>query len=228
MFVTLLKRAKNACVRGSVVGRSLVLALSACGAVTASASEFAYWRPQSIDFEYRGHVTQYDCAVLTNKVAGVLRAVGAHALTRVEPMTCATTRAGDAPIQFATFRIDIVSAARFTSDAQAEVASLATKAEMLKRIGVAPPPLDPFAVEWTVVDVVRERHLRIGREDCELMAQLSSQVLSKLELDVVSRTRVCSGRRSPVLTVRAMFPKSVATVSQLPQRVSTDVFGIEQ
>jgi hypothetical protein len=228
LFVTLPKRAKNANVSGSVTGRLLVLALSSCGAVTATASEFAYWRPQSIDFEYRGHATQYDCAVLTNKVAGVLRAVGAHALTRVEPMTCATSRAGDAPIQFASFRIDVVSPARFTSKAQADVSSLATKAELLKRIGVTAPPLDPFRVAWTVVDVARDRHLRIGREDCELVAQLSSQVLSKLEVDVVSRTRVCSGKRSPVLKVRAMFPESVASVGQLPRRVSTDVFGIQQ
>jgi hypothetical protein len=208
---------------GRVLRRLLFFALAVSGATTATATEFAYWRPQSIDFEYRGHVTQYDCDVLTNKVVGVLRAVGAHALTRVAPMTCATTRAGEAAIQLATFRIDVVSPARLTPGAQSEIASLATKAELLRRVGVTAPSLDPFPFAWTVVDVVRDRRLRIGQEDCELVTQLSTQVLSKLAIEFVSRTRVCSGRRHPVLKVRTMFPDpAVAAVGQvhsLPARV---------
>ena len=172
--------------------------------------EHALWRAQDVPFTYRSNVTMYDCRTLQAKVSGVLVALGAHAATNVETFTCQVTHLPNSSSQFARLRITLVSPVPATREARTEVAASAARVALLERMGVHTAVGKEFPAKWQLVDLVASRAVRLEASDCELLRQLSEQVLPHLAVNVVARNRNCSRSPQrlgkPTLEVRALVP----------------------
>ncbi len=193
-------------------------------AALADETEPALWVSQEIHLVYRSQLTLYECASVRRKVMSILHALGAHASTDVRLQSCNISQpAGGPPSQLVSMQIHVLSAAPATAQLRAALAKRQSRRELLERLGARTSPPEEFTAVWRRVDLTADRELRLGSSDCELLEQLTQQVLPKLSVKVLARERFCSQSphrlRKPTLKVLALKPAPHAdSVSALGRR----------
>jgi hypothetical protein len=197
----------------------------------------AIWLAQNVPFTYRGEKTAYTCETFKKKVHAVLVAVGVHASLIVElrcdavlPVPQQTGRRpsptqirGEVEnVQFGPTHISGTSSRIATRIALAapavanernirEATTFDAQQQLLAKVRNEPLPtpstIPVFPATWMSIKLHGRNSAWLEAEDCELLRQLSQQVLPPLGIKV-TRKPICSGAKlaRPSLDVEALIP----------------------
>jgi hypothetical protein len=177
-------------------------------------SVMAVWKPQQVDFEYRGYSTAYSCRGLEDKLELILRSVGAREDVQLRSYAC------DEQIGIAKFQISLQSPVVASEDNVRELTTHDAKGELIARVNGEKLPsaadLPRFTAVWKTVSFARDRRMRLERGDCELVQQLRRQILTRMSVRVVKDNVRCSSSMGnigpPRLTVSALVPMEEAAL----------------
>lgn len=169
----------------------------------------AVWKPQQMNFEYRGYSTSYSCRGLENKLELILRTVGAREDVQLQGYAC------DEQIGIARFQILLQSPVVATEENLRELTTHDAKDELVARVNDEQMPtvadLPRFPAVWKTVSFARDRRMRLERGDCELVQQLRRQILPRMSVHIIKDDVRCSTSIGnigpPRLTVSALVPR---------------------
>jgi hypothetical protein len=178
------------------------------GGETDAALE-AVWKVQQLDFEYRADRTFYTCANLVGKIEAILVGVGARKNIAFREYAC-SDMAGrmrfqivfESPVPATAENVRALTTYSSTDRLVAQVrGERLTSAEDVQR----------FPATWHDISFSRNRPLGLAPSDCELVAQIRQQILSKLSIRIVRDNLQCQfivpgNVRRPQLTVSALLP----------------------
>jgi len=173
-----------------------VVLLAVLLTTSAEASIAAAWHRQVVKFEYRANGTLYMCRSLQRKVERILLQIGARDRAQFIRFYC-----GDlSPV--VTAEIALMIPIEATKENLRRLTDYGSKEVLIARLqgkslpAAAEVPLFPAA--WKTISL---SGMKFTRGDCELLQQLSQQVLPKLSVRIVSdNLQQCS----------TVFAKSVA------------------
>jgi hypothetical protein len=168
----------------------------------------AVWKPQRMNFEYRGYSTTYSCRSLEHKLELILRSVGAREDVQLIGYAC------DEQIGSARFQILLQSPVVASEQNLRELTTHDAKDELVARVNGEKLPsaadLPRFTAVWKTVSFARDRRMRLERGDCELVRQLRRQILPRMSVHIVKDNVRCSSSMGnigpPRLTVSALVP----------------------
>jgi hypothetical protein len=167
----------------------------------------AVWKPQQINFVYRGYSTLYSCGGLQDKLEKILETVGARDHVELRRYSC------DDALSIASFQIALASPVEATPENVQELTSYDARDELIARVRgerlASAEDLPRFPAVWKTISFARSREMRLEPGDCELVQQLRRHVLPRMSVQIVSDRVHCSafGNISrPQLTVSALVP----------------------
>jgi hypothetical protein len=172
----------------------------------------AVWKPQRMNFVYRGYSTLYSCRGLQQKLEKILTSVGARGGIELRAYSC------DDELATARFQIALTSPVEATPENVEQLASYDARDELVARVRgeqlASAEDLPRFPAVWKTISFARSRQMKLAPGDCELVLQLRRHILPRMSIHVVSDQVRCSpfgNIGKPQLTVSALVP--VAQVS---------------
>lgn len=189
-----------------------------CNVATASANPGdsaptetidAIWRIERFDFVYHSSDVFYSCGALQRKISAILRAVGAHARVAVE-IRCP----GGQLVRNAFASITLAIPTEANQENVRAATTFDTRAQLIARLRRTQLPsandIQRFPASWQIVSLSRNRTLRLGPGDCDLLRGMRDQVFPKLSVRVASKGLRCSTgsatRIPPKIDVSALLP----------------------
>ena len=175
--------------RGAGALAGVVLLLTAAGASAAQdaaassvppgATVNAVWVPKDLAFTYMGFTTHYSCDGIQDKVASVLKSLGAQKGYKVTVSGCVNMTG---PEIMPRVRVRAALPREATPEVLAELAKAAAAAGGQKGEAgsAAREPAKPFAASWRTVQFKGTNLEDVQSGDCELMEQLVREVLVPL------------------------------------------------
>jgi len=168
----------------------------------------AVWKAQQMNFEYRGYSTIYTCQSLEDKLAVILRSVGAREDLQLRGYAC------NEEIGVARFQVLLQSPVVATEANIRELTTHDTQDELVARLNgeklATAQDVHRFDAVWKTVSFSRDRDMRLERGDCELVKQLRRQILPRMSVQVVKDNIRCSSSMGntgpPRLIVSALVP----------------------
>jgi hypothetical protein len=167
----------------------------------------AVWKPQRINFVYRGYSTLYSCSGLQHKLKKILATVGARDHLELRAYSC------DDAMSIARFQIALASPVEATPENVQELSTYDARDELLARVRgerlASAEDLPRFPAVWKTISFSRSREMRLEPGDCELVQQLRRHVLPRMSVQIVSDRVQCSAFGNyvkPQLTVSALVP----------------------
>jgi hypothetical protein len=162
----------------------------------------AMWKVQRIDFPYQAFTVAYECRSLEDKVARILKTLGAHADTRVIATGCEFNRVSRSLF----LRVTTATPVEATDEYKQELAKDKSRQELIARFGGKNKvDMEEFPAVWKRVELSRDRKLDLAPGDCELLETLRDRVFPKLAIKVVEDSVRCTpnqlGFSTPTLTV---------------------------
>ena len=167
----------------------------------------AVWKPQRINFVYRGYSTLYSCSGLQAKLEKILTTVGARGGIELRAYSC------DDELSTARFQIVLASPVEATQENVAALTTYDAHEELVARVRgerlASAEDLPRFPAVWKTISFARSREMRLEPGDCELVLQLRRHILPRMSVQIVNDRVRCSefgniGR--PQLTVSALVP----------------------
>lgn len=167
----------------------------------------AVWKPQRINFVYRGYSTLYTCSGLQEKLEKILTTVGARGGIELRAYSC------DDALAIARFEIALTSPVEATPENVEELTTYDARDALIARVRgerlASAEDLQRFPAVWKTISFARSREMRLEPGDCELVLQLRRHILPRMSVQIVSDRVRCSefgniGR--PQLTVSALVP----------------------
>ena len=166
----------------------------------------AVWKPQRMNFVYRGYSTLYTCSGLQQKLRRILRTVGARGGLELRAYSC------DDDLATARFQIALTSPVEATPE-NVEQLTADSRAELVARVRGDQLPsaedLERFPAVWKTISFARSREMKLAPGDCELVQQLRRHILPRMTVQIVSDQVRCSqfgNIGKPQLTVSALVP----------------------
>jgi hypothetical protein len=167
----------------------------------------AVWKPQRINFVYRGYSTLYSCSGLRQKLEDILTTVGARDDIELRAYSC------DDQMSVARFEIALASPVEATPENVAELTSYDARDELVARVRgerlARAEDLQRFPAVWKTISFKRSREMKLAPGDCELVLALRRQILQRMSVQVVTDRVSCSpfgNIGKPRLTVSALVP----------------------
>ena len=150
----------------------------------------AVWKVQSLSFAYSGYATVYSCDALLDKVRAILQILGARETLRIRSWGCTDMVTHgrmditlESPVEATPENIQALTTYDSTQELVARVRNeQLTSAEDLRR----------FPATWKTISMSRDRQLKLGPSDCELVDQLSRDVLPRMAIRVEHDRLRCS------------------------------------
>jgi hypothetical protein len=167
----------------------------------------AVWKPQQLNFVYRGYSTLYSCRSLQDKLHKILTTVGANGDIAMRTYSCSDA------LSVASFQIVLASPVEATPENVEQLTTYDTHDELVARMHgqrlASGEDLQRFPAVWKTISFARSRDMKLAPGDCELVLQLRRHVLPRMSVHVISDDVRCSpfgniGR--PRLTVSALVP----------------------
>ncbi len=180
--------------RSITLSLSLALAAPLVLAAAALAAEGepvqAVWQESEIDFVYLGRTSFYSCDSIEHKIERILKELGAREDVQARASGCTSWFT---PERFMNVRIKVALPVA-TVPGQGLAPEERSRRELVARVrGESPVDVElaaQFGAEWKRVTFSRRsRYLEDG--DCELLEQLESRVLRKLDLRIVREDNWC-------------------------------------
>jgi hypothetical protein len=187
----------------------LVLAASVANAQSAADESVveAVWKPQRVNFVYRGYSTFYSCRSLQQKLEKILRTVGARGRIELRTYSC------DDELPIARFQIALISPVEATQENVEQLTSYDARDELVARVRgeqlAGAEDLPRFPAMWKTISFARSREMRLEPGDCELVQQLRRHILPRMAVQIVNDRLRCSqfgNIAKPQLTVSALVP----------------------
>lgn len=195
----------------------------------------AIWLAQNVPFEFRGERVAYTCEAFKQKVRAVLMAVGVHSSLIVElrcgpvvPQASGRPRTGSrfsdepesAPVvptrlsgmsSRISTRIALAAPAIASEENIREATTFDAQERLLAKTRGEELPtastIPVFPAVWAPIELNSKSDPWMEADDCELLRQLSQQVLPKIGVQV-TRKLMCSAQKisRPSLEVKALVP----------------------
>jgi hypothetical protein len=150
----------------------------------------AVWKVQSLSFAYSGYATVYSCDALLAKVRGILQSLGARDTLRIRSMGCTDM------VTHGRMEITLESPVEATPENIAAITTYDTKDELVARVRnehlASAEDLHRFPATWRTISMSRDRQLKLGPSDCELVEQLRRDVLPRMSIRVEHDRLRCS------------------------------------
>ena len=167
----------------------------------------AVWKPQRMNFVYRGYSTLYSCRGLQQKLEKILTSVGARGGIELRAYSC------DDELATAHFQIALTSPVEATPENVEQLTSYDARDELVSRVRgerlASAEDLQRFPAVWKTISFARSRQMKLAPGDCELVLQLRRHILPRMSIHVVSdqvRCSVFGNIGKPQLTVSALVP----------------------
>lgn len=187
----------------------LVLAAGVANAQSAAdeAVVEAVWKPQRMNFVYRGYSTLYSCRGLQDKLQKILTTVGARGRIELRTYSC------DDELAIARFQIALTSPVEATPENLEQLTTYDSRDELVSRVRgellASAEDLPRFPAVWKTISFARSRQMKLAPGDCELVLQLRRHILPRLAVQIVKDQVRCSefgNIGKPQLTVSALVP----------------------
>jgi hypothetical protein len=150
----------------------------------------AVWKVQSLSFAYSGYATVYSCDALLAKVRGILQSLGARDTLRIRSMGCTDM------VTHGRMEITLESPVVATPENIEALTSYDSKQELVARIRnehlASAEDVQRFPAAWKTISMTRDRSLKLGPSDCELVEQLRRDVLPHMSIHVEYERLRCS------------------------------------
>jgi hypothetical protein len=150
----------------------------------------AVWRVQSLNFAYSGYATVYSCDALLKKVSEILLTLGARDTMRIRSIGCADM------MTHGRMEITLESPVEATPENIEAITTYDSKQQLVARVHnehlASAEDVQRFPATWKTISMTRERALRLGPSDCELVEQLRRDVLPHMSIRVESDRLRCS------------------------------------
>lgn len=150
----------------------------------------AVWKVQSLRFAYSGYATVYSCDSLLEKVRDILQVLGARETLRIRSWGCTDMMTHgqmeitlESPVEATPENIQALTTYDGTQQLIARVRN-----ERLDRAEELPR----FPATWKTVSMSRDRQLKLGASDCELVEQLRRNVFPSMSIRVEHDRMRCS------------------------------------
>ena len=200
--------------RGSrwiVLARAAVLMLAAGVAHAQSPADEAVveavWKPQRLNFVYRGLSTLYSCRSLQQKLQKILTTVGARGGIELRTYSC------DDELSVARFQIALTSPVEATPANVEQLTTYDSRDELIARVRgerlASAEDLPRFPAVWKTISFARSREMKLAPGDCELVLELRRHILPRMAVQIVNDQVRCSefgNIGKPQLTVSALVP----------------------
>jgi hypothetical protein len=150
----------------------------------------AVWKVQSLSFAYSGYATVYSCDALLDKVRVILQSLGARDSLRIRSFGCTDM------VTHGRMEITLESPVEATPSNIEAITTYDSKQELLARVRneelVRAEDVQRFPATWKTVSMTRDRSLKLGPSDCELVEQLRRDVLPRMSIRVEYDRLRCS------------------------------------
>jgi hypothetical protein len=167
----------------------------------------AVWKPQRVNFVYRGYSTLYSCRGLQEKLEKILRTVGARGRIELRAYSC------DDELAIARFQIALTSPVEATPENVEQLTTYDARDELIAHVRgeqlASAEDLPRFPAVWKTISFARSREMRLAPGDCELVQQLRRHILPRMAVQIVNDRVRCSqfgNIGKPQLTVSALVP----------------------
>ena len=167
----------------------------------------AVWKPQRMNFVYRGYSTLYSCRSLQQKLEKILTTVGARGGIELRAYSC------DDTLAIARFQIALTSPVEATPENVEQLTTYDARDELVARVRgeqlASAEDLPRFPAVWKTISFARRRDMRLAPGDCELVLQLRRHILPRMAVQIVRDQVHCSefgNIGKPQLTVSALVP----------------------
>jgi hypothetical protein len=177
----------------------------------------AVWKPQRMNFVYRGYSTLYSCSSLQQKLEKILMTVGARGGIELRTYAC------DDQLSVARFQIVLTSPVAATPENVQELTTYDSRDQLIARVHgerlAKAEDLPRFPAVWKTISFARSREMKLAPGDCELVRELRRHILPRMSVQIVSDQVRCSpfgNIGKPQLTVSALVPlqKPTSTAGQ--------------
>jgi hypothetical protein len=149
----------------------------------------AVWKVQSLSFAYSGYATVYTCDALLDKVRDILQGLGARD-TRIRSLGCSDM------MTHGRMEITLESPVEATPENIAALTTYDAKQELVARVRndhlASAEDIVRFPATWKTISMTRDRNLKLGPSDCELVEQLRRDVLPYMSVRVEYERLRCS------------------------------------
>ena len=150
----------------------------------------AVWKVQSLSFAYSGYATVYSCDALLAKVRGILQGLGARDTLRIRSMGCTDM------VTHGRMEITLESPVVATPESIEALTTYDSKQELVARVRnehlASAEGVQRFPAAWKTISMTRDRSLKLGPSDCELVEQLRRDVLPHMSIRVEHDRLRCS------------------------------------
>jgi hypothetical protein len=167
----------------------------------------AVWKPQRMNFVYRGYSTLYSCRGLQAKLQKILTTVGARGGIELRAYSC------DDELSVARFQIALTSPVEATPENVEQLTTYDAHEELVARVRgerlATAEDLQRFPAVWKTISFARSREMKLAPGDCELVQQLRRHILPRMAVQIVNDQVRCSqfgNIGKPQLTVSALVP----------------------
>jgi hypothetical protein len=172
----------------------------------------AVWKVQSLSFAYSGYATVYTCDALLDKVRGILQSLGARDTLRIRSMGCSDL------VTHGRMEITLESPVEATPENIEALTTYDSRQELVARVRnehlAGAEDVQRFPAAWKTISMTRDRDLKLGPSDCELVEQLRRDVLPHMSIRVEYDRLRCS----PVFGNIGQPQLRVAALVALPQQ----------
>jgi hypothetical protein len=150
----------------------------------------AVWKVQSLSFAYSGYATVYTCDALLDKVRDILQGLGARDTLRIRSLGCSDM------VTHGRMEITLESPVEATPENIEALTTYDSKQELVARVRsehlASAEDVHRFPAAWKTISMTRDRSLKLGPSDCELVEQLRRDVLPHMSIRVEYDRLRCS------------------------------------
>jgi hypothetical protein len=150
----------------------------------------AVWKVQSLSFAYSGYATVYSCDALLAKVRDILQSLGARDTLRIRSLGCTDM------VTHGRMEITLESPVEATPENIEAITTYDARQELIARVRneqlAVAEDVQRFAATWKTISMTRDRSLKLGPSDCELVEQLRRDVLPHMSIRVEYERLRCS------------------------------------
>ena len=150
----------------------------------------AVWKVQSLSFAYSGYATIYSCDALLDKVRAILQILGARETLRIRSWGCTDM------VTHGRMDITLESPVEATPENILALTTYDSTQELVARMRneqlTSAEDVRRFPATWKTISMSRDRQLKLGPSDCELVDQLSRDVLPRMAIRVEHDRLRCS------------------------------------
>jgi hypothetical protein len=168
----------------------------------------AVWKAQTLHFVYQGYATIYSCGALRMKLQQILETLGARDTVKISMWGCSDIEGGG------RIQIDMESPVEATPDNIQALTTYNSQDVLIARVReerlLAAEDVQRFPAAWKTVSFTRDKTMKLGPGDCELVEQLRRSVLPAMAIRVDYERLHCSAAfgniGQPQLRVTALVP----------------------